>query len=225
MIKAVLVDIDNTLLHFDKCAKLAMSLAFDEFNLTPPKDFLSTFITINDGLWCEIEKGTLTKEGLHKIRFVKVLKALNVDFDGLIFEERFRHYLKSAAEKVDGADRLMQYLKKKYFIGLASNGHAEQQRKRLKISGLENYADALFISGEIGHEKPSAKFFEKALESLPTKNKDEIMIIGDSLTADIKGGIDFGIKTCWFNLKNQPCSSEIIPDYTVKTLEEIENIL
>ena len=103
MIKAVLIDIDNTLLHFDKCAEKSMRLAFDEFNITPPNDFLSTFTHINDGLWKEIEKGTLTKEELHKIRFVKVLKALNVDFDGLIFEKRFRHNLKICAELVDGA--------------------------------------------------------------------------------------------------------------------------
>lgn len=225
MIKAVLVDIDNTLLHFDKCAEKSMRLAFDEFKITPPNDFLSTFIQINDGLWKEIERGTLTKEGLHKIRFVKVLKAMGIDFDGLIFEERFRHYLKTSAEMVDGAERLMQYLKKKYFVALASNGHAEQQKLRLKISGLDKYADAIFLSGDIGYEKPSVKFFDSALLQLPTKNKDEIIIIGDSLSADIKGGIDFKIKTCWFNLKNADKNKDILPDYTVNSLAEIENIL
>lgn len=225
MIKAVLVDIDNTLLHFDKCAEKSMRLAFDEFKITPPNDFLSTFIQINDGLWKEIERGTLTKEGLHKIRFVKVLKAMGIDFDGLIFEERFRHYLKTSAEKVQGAERLLAYLKKKYFVALASNGHAEQQKLRLKISGLDKYADAVFLSGDIGYEKPSVKFFESALLQLPTKNKDEIIIIGDSLSADIKGGIDFKIKTCWFNLKNADKNKDILPDYTVNSLAEIENIL
>lgn len=225
MIKAVLVDIDNTLLHFDKCADKSMRLAFEEFNITPPTDLLSVFTPINDELWRQIEKGTLTKEGLHKIRFVKVLKAMNIDFDGLVFEQRFRHHLKYSAEKVDGADRLMQYLKKKYFVALASNGHAEQQKLRLNISGLDKYADALFLSGDIGYEKPSAKFFEKALSSCPTNNKNEVMIIGDSLSADIKGGVDFGIKTCWFNLKNQKANDQIIPDYTVNNLVEIENIL
>lgn len=225
MYKAVLIDVDNTLLHFDKCADKSMRLAFEEFSLPAPKNLLEVFTKINDELWIQIEKGTLTKPELHKIRFVKILEALNIDFDGLVLEEKFRYNLKFVAEKVDGAEDLLKYLKQKYFIGFATNGHPEQQINRLKISGLDKYADAHFISGEIGYEKPSKEFFEYALSKLPTKNKDEIIVIGDSLTADIKGGIDFNIKTCWFNLKNQPNNSSLKPNFTVNKLSQIKNLL
>ena len=225
MIKAVLIDIDNTLLDFHKCSKEAMCLAADDFGISFPENYFEIFTEINNGLWEKIEKGELTRQGLFKVRWNLIFEAMEISGDGPAFDERFRDYIKKSAIPVEGATELLEYLNDKYFVCVASNSAYEQQKARLGKAGMLPYIKEIFTSEEIGSAKPSKEFFEACKKELSEFEKDEIMMIGDSITADIEGSKKFGFKTCWFNFAKKPGAVCDSADFIVDELAEIKSIL
>lgn len=227
MIKAVFIDVDNTLLDFFKSSRIAMVKTFDEFNIKFNESVFGIFKVINDYLWRQIEDKKITKDELWEMRFNMVFREANIDFkDGALFDEKYRSHLYNAAVPVEGAEELLRYLKSKYKVCVTSNSlRHEQQVNRLKISGLLSYIDKVFTSENIGYAKPDIKFFDGCMRDINDISKDEIILIGDSLNADILGGINYGLKTCWFNFACEPLPKEIKPDYIVDNLLEITEIL
>ncbi len=231
MIKAILFDIDNTLLSFDEFVKETMRIGFDEFGIGTYKDeMFNIFNNINSGLWEEIERGKLNLAELQKKRWNMIFKRLGISADGILFEKYFRERLFESAIVEHGAIELLRYLHGKYILCVASNGPFLQQVNRLKLGGMLKYFSDLFISEEIGCSKPSEAFFKACINRLNLKsnsviNPHEIMIVGDSLSSDILGGIQSGIKTCFYNPKKKEIPNEIKPDYQAASLEEIKGIL
>lgn len=231
MLKVILFDIDNTLLSFDEYVKEAMKSGFKKFEICEYSDgMFDIFNQINTGLWQQIEKGKITLNELEEIRWNMIFEHLGVSGDGAAFEKFFRDCLFESAIPENGAVELLGYLHGGYVLCAASNGPYHQQVNRLKISGMLPFFSDLFISEEIGCSKPSEEFFDACLKRLNSRMKqnilpEEIMIIGDSLSSDIAGGINYGLKTCYYNphMKAIPC--ELKPDYVVTTLKEIKNIL
>ncbi len=224
MIKAILIDVDNTLLDFNKCAFVAMQTASKHFGIILPKEVETVFHNVNDELWLEIEKNRLTREELHQTRWKIIFKRCNINFDGEKFEKVFVSHLKDTAIPVDGAFELLDYLTEKYPVYVASNATANQQRLRLKTVNMIDKFSGIFLSEEIGAEKPSKEFFSFCTNKIGV-NPSEIVMIGDSLSADVKGAKAYNIKTIWYNHnKNQipdiPCF-----DFAVNSLKEIKNIL
>ena len=224
MITTIFIDIDNTLLDFDKCAYLSMKSAFEDCGLPFDDDMFATFERINLSLWHCLEKKIITKEQLFKIRWATVLAGIGIKYDGIDMENRFKHYLHKYAVTIDGAEGLLQYLSQKYKIYATSNATYDQQISRLKNAGFDKYFDGYFISEKVGAEKPSKEFFDYCFDNL-TVSKDEVMLIGDSPTADIKGGETYGIKTVWLDRCGESMPQGITPSYTVKKLDEIKEIL
>ena len=224
MIKAVLMDVDNTLLDFNLSAGEAIKRCCKKFEIPLTGDFLPTFIRINDGLWQEIENKRLTLTELHKIRWNTVFAALNIRFDGEKFEKDFISELFNTAIPVDGAIDLLKYLSQKYMVCAASNAMLNQQINRLKISGIIPYLSKIFNSEEIGVRKPDAKFFEACIRGLSPIKKEEIIMVGDSLSADIEGAENFGIPAVWFNKDGKEYKGER-NFITVTSLCQIKNIL
>ena len=161
MIKAVFIDIDNTLLDFNKCALWSMKKAFEDYNLNFREQMFDTFNLVNNRLWLEIEKGKLTKEELYACRWNMIFAILGIDVDGVQFENVFYSYLTESAEPVDGALEILKYLSGKYIVCAASNASYEQQIKRLDNAEMTEYFDKIFISEQIGFSKPKKDFFEK----------------------------------------------------------------
>lgn len=226
MIKAVLLDVDNTLLDFDKCADDSIKSACKEVGLKYSHDLFLTFTEVNNSLWKRIEKNQLTKEELHRIRWQTIFDKSGIDGDGLDFEKRFKEHLSNSSVPVEGAKELVCYLhNKNYYLATASNAAHNQQVKRLTGAGIAQYVNAFFTSYEIGIEKPNKGFFDFCLKNLPTENKDEIIIIGDSLTADISGGINCGIKTCFFNKNHASIPENVKIDYVVDNLLDVKKYL
>ncbi len=197
-VKAILIDIDNTIIDFNASADKAMNDAFEAFGLRRPSELFSTFKRINDGLWRRIEEKTLTVAKLHEIRWGLVFKEFNIDFDGKIMERRFFENLFNCAIPVAGAEEALRYLSAKYPVYAASNAFYEQQKNRLKISGLAPYITDSFVSEITGYSKPDSRFFEYCFKHMPYKPEETVMI-GDSLSADIEGAKRFGLITCWYN--------------------------
>ncbi len=224
IIKAVLVDVDNTLLDFNESAKLAMKMSFERFNLPFTEAVHPTFIKINDGLWLQIEKGTLTRERLHATRWNLILQELGIDYDGTIIEKDFLENLNVCAVPVKGAMEVLEYLSQKYYLCVASNAPHAQSKQRMKISGIDKFIKQAFISQEMGANKPAKEFFDRCFERAPHVKPEQTVIIGDSLTADIGGGKAYGLQTVWYNFYGAPSRPDIA-DAEVKNMIEIKAIL
>ncbi len=231
MLKVILFDIDNTLLSFDEHVKESMKNGFKKFDIRIYEDeMFYIFNQINNSLWQAIEKGEIDFEELQKKRWNMIFECLEITADGEAFEKYFRECLFESAIPVDGAIELLKYLRDKYTLCVASNGPYLQQVNRLKISGMLPYFSDLFISEEIGSSKPSERFFKTCIDRLNLKSEQEIqpceiMIIGDSLSSDMAGGIKFGMQTCFYNPDKKSIPREMNLNYHVTSLKEIKNIL
>lgn len=224
MITTILIDIDNTLLDFKECAKESIRKGFADNGLEFNDKVMPTFHQINDGLWQQIENGTLTRDGLHKIRFNLVLGALGISgINGEEFEKQFIENLYNSHSAVDGAYEFLKYLSEKYTLCAASNGPYEQQRHRLECADMLKYFAHIFVSEDIGCSKPQQEFFAECQKRLGGIPKEEMFLIGDSQSADIAGAVNFGIKSCWFNFFNT--DENTLADYTVNSLIDIDKIL
>lgn len=231
MIKVVLIDIDNTLLSFTGYVKESMREGFSYFGLKPyTEEMFSIFEKINNSLWRQLEQGTLTFEELEKCRWNMIFKELGIVFDGPTFEEYFRERLCYSAILEDGAEDLLKYLSRKYTLCAASNGPFEQQLNRLRIGKMSDYFTYCFISSQIGAQKPSKQFFDYCFNALreteyPDLAPVEVIIIGDSISSDISGGIDYGMHTCLYQKNEIPDRNDPKADHVVSSLVEIKNIL
>lgn len=222
MYKVVLLDIDDTILDFNKCAEFSMKKAAVDFDIPWQDEIYTVFCKENPILWQNIEKGILTKEELHKTRWNIIFSKLGIVADGEEFEKRFRYHLESSAEKMEGAEDLLIYLKSKYKVYAASNAHYEQQIKRMALADFSKYIDGYFISEKIGAEKPSKEFFDACFDVLGCE-KSEAVMIGDSISADINGAKNYGLTSIW--MKGNKEGDCPFTDYTVTKLEQIKGIL
>lgn len=229
--KAVFIDIDNTLLSFTKFVKESMKSGFDKFGLKPyTEDMFPVFEEINNRLWRQIERGELNLPELEKIRWNMIFEALGIDFDGVEFERYFKEQLFISAIPLPNAKEMLQYLSAKYVLCAASNGPYEQQLNRLRLAGMYDYFQYYFISEKVGADKPAKEFFDYCFDEMRTTGMTELlpeetMMIGDSLSSDMAGGLQYGMKTCFFapnGVKNRAVSAI---DYVISDLLEITEIL
>ena len=223
--KTILLDIDDTILDFQECAKATILRASEDFGVDFTEEMLAYYMEQNAFLWGQYEKGIITREDIFRTRFPMLFKEYGYDVDGLEFENAFQKYFKTQYKFVDGAVELVEYLSSKYDLYVASNSLHSTQVSRLTSAGLFHYFKDLFVSDAIGYQKPTKEFFEGCFCKIPNLNKKETIIIGDSLSSDIKGGCSIGIKTCWFNPKKLENNTEYKADYEITSLDEIKNIL
>lgn len=229
--KAVLIDIDNTLLDFDAYVKSTLKNGFEHFGIGPYEDWMyDAFHEENDKLWKALERQEITFDYIKQNRFNAVFKRLGKSFDGPTFEKYFREGIYECAIPVQGARELLQYLHGKTLVCSASNGPYEQQLHRLEICGFSEFIDYNFISEGLGFSKPTVEFFDAALDMIARDANQRIMpqeclMIGDSLTSDIAGGINCGMTTCFFDKKGcglpEGLAKEKTPDFVVKNLMDI----
>ncbi len=225
----IFIDIDNTLLDFDAYIRQTMAEGFAHFGLRPYEPYMEeVFHRENGKLWHQIEAGTLTFRELEQIRWNNVFRALQIDFDGPVFEKYFRAALYDSAIPVDGAMELLRALHGSYTLAVASNGPYEQQLHRLELAGMKPYFDWFFVSEKLGVSKPAAAFFDGAFAELnkgretPVRPAD-CVIIGDSLTSDMAGGRGDGMRTCYFRRPGAPESRDV--SWQVIDLRQIPGLL
>ena len=221
----IFMDIDNTLLDFDECVRRTMQTGFAHFGLKAYEPYMyDVFTRENNALWHRIELGTLTLEELQKIRWSNIFHTLGISFDGIVFEKYFRDSLFHSAIPVDGAYDMLSYLHEKYVLCAASNGPYAQQIHRLELADMKKYFSHFFISEKIGASKPSADFFDYAFRELGNISPADAVIIGDSLTSDMEGGLCSGMKTCFYRRNPQtPVPAGI--NWVIDNLRDVRKIL
>ncbi len=223
MIKAVLIDIDDTIFDFEKCSKNAFKKTLKKLDLFYEEKDFSYFNKVNDILWTKQKLGELNINQVFIERSNMMSKYFGLDIEKEIFNNLFVEFLYDEIEIVDEIEDLLSYLSNKYQIYAASNGVYDMQVNRIKKSNLDKYFDEIFVSDKIGFEKPDKRFFQKIMNITKFSNNDLIMI-GDSIKSDIIGAKNSNIKSIYFNKENKKNSDENFT-YQVKNLSEIKKIL
>lgn len=223
MIKAVLIDIDDTIFDFEKCSKNSFLKTLEKFNLKFKEEDFSYFNKVNDILWTKQKLGEINIKEVFIKRDYLMGKYFNLNIEKGLFNDLFVKFLYDEIEMVDGIEDLLLYLSDKYKIFTASNGIYEMQENRLKKSNLDKYFDKIFVSDKIGFEKPDKKFFQKIMYLTKFSN-DDLIMIGDSIKSDIIGAKNSKIKSIYFNKEDKKISDKNFT-YQVKNLSEIKKIL
>lgn len=225
MIRYVLFDVDDTLLDFGKAEAAAIRKTFERIGIPVTDELIRRYSEINAQQWSRFEKGEITREKLLTERFDILFSELGINVPSEMAQASYEYLLGIGHYFVDGAEELLEALKDKYELYIVSNGNASVQDRRLKSAGIIPYFKDIFISERVGFNKPSAEFFEACFEHIRGFEKDKAVIVGDRLSSDILGGINAGVKTCWFNPRGDAPDPDIPADYEIKHLSELPALL
>lgn len=224
----LLFDLDNTLLDFDTAEAAAMSKMLVKRGIEPTKERLNLYSRINKRHWELMEAGELDRKGVLYGRFREFFTALGRENEDYVSaQDDYEKNLCQGHYFMSGAEELLEtlYNSGKYDMYIISNGNARVQDARLESSGISKYFEKIFISEKMGCNKPSRAFFDKCFAQIQSFDASHALIIGDSLTSDIRGGINCGVRTCWYNPKAFPAREDIPADYTVISLNEIPTLV
>lgn len=227
MFKVILWDVDATLLNFEKAEEAGIRGCFEKYNLGECTDeMLEHYKGINRGYWQAMERGEIEKPVLLVKRFEDFLNAYGLDSSVAAgMNSLYQILLGETVVFYDNALETVLALKGKVLQCAVTNGTKVAQDGKLRNSGLDKEFDRVFISEVVGVEKPNKGFFDVVFAEIGEYAKDEVLIVGDSLTSDIQGGVNAGIKTCWFNPKGVVNTSALKPDYEIRDIGEVPEIV
>ena len=227
MISTILWDVDGTLLDFIAAEKAAIKTLFGEFNLGQCSDeMIKRYSEINKTYWQRLERGEITKQEVLVGRFKEFFKSEGIDIS--VVEEFNSLYQLRLGDTIiyhDDSLEIIKSLQGRVRQYVVSNGTVEAQSKKLRLSGLGELVDGIFLSEHIGVEKPNIEFFDKVLEEIKPADRSSILIVGDSLTSDIQGGNNSGIVTCWYNPLGDKAPDKYRIDYEISDLHQIYEII
>lgn len=219
-------DADGTLFDYNRAEAIALQKAFEFLSPQFQEDYLDTYREINGGLWQALERQEIKPDVLRVRRFELLLEALGLSGIPAKLSEAYIEQLALSAELMDGAYEVLQVLHKTSRIAIVTNGLQAVQYRRLEHSTIREFVSELIISEEVGAAKPSTAFFDAASAKAGYPPKTDVLIIGDSLTSDMRGGVDYGIDTCWYNPTGEvrPESLRAIT-YEIKHLSHLLEII
>lgn len=221
----VFFDLDDTILDWDKAERRAISMTFEHFGIECTEAVLRRYSVINSSCWERLEKGEMARAEVLTRRFEILFGEMGVAQSGDEVQAYYENLICQGHFFLPGAEELLETLWKEYDLYLVSNGNARTQDSRLESAGISPYFQGIFISEKLGVQKPSKAFFDACIVEIPDYRPEQAVIIGDSLTSDIQGGINIGIKTVWFNYRGRSGREGIVPDVTVTSLGEIPAVL
>lgn len=226
MFKVILWDIDGTLLDFNKAEGIALDRCFKHFSLGAfNEDLHQSYHLINKKYWEALERGEYTKAEILVKRFEEFFKVNTIEGDAKAFNEHYQNLLGETASFQKNGEEVVKALKGKYLQCAVTNGTYVAQKKKLSVSGLDQLLDEIFISDLMGVQKPNVEFFDYVFQKIGHYSKDEVIIIGDSLTGDMQGGINAGIKTCFYDPKKTNDTQGLKVDYHIYDLIEVLSIV
>ena len=225
MIEFLLLDLDDTILDFHMQEHFAIRKTLSAVGVEPTDDVCDLYSKINLRHWSMLEKGEITREKLAWHRFSELFEVLGVEADPHKTSQLYWENLATGHYFLPGAEETVKALAKKYKLYMVTNGTASVQHSRIASAGLAPFFAGIFISQEIGADKPAKAYFESCFAQIPGFAQEKAMIIGDSLSSDIRGGKNAGIATCWVNPKGKIAPPENKPDYEIKSIVELPGLL
>jgi len=223
--KTLLFDADNTLFDFQACEKEALRLVFHKYNYELNEEITRIYERINLALWKKFEQGLIDRDTVIYSRFGQLFKEIGIFDDGISFEDDYQELLGMQHFFIDGASEVVQKLYERFDLYIVTNGVTATQLRRLKDSGVDNYVKKIFVSEETGYQKPMKEYFDYCFDRIEDLDRERTIIIGDSLSSDIKGGNNAGIATCWFNPNRLENNTDIKVDYEIRHLTDLYQIL
>ena len=225
MIEFLLLDLDDTILDFHKAERIAIAKTIRDFGVEPTEEVLGRYHVINKWHWEQLELGTMTREEILVGRFDVLFREWDREVDAVAVARTYEKNLATGHYFLPGAEEAVEILHKKYRLFLTSNGTATVQKGRMTSANLYRFFEKVFVSQEIGHNKPAKAYFDACFAQIPGFDPAKTMIVGDSLSSDIRGGINAGIKTCWVNPAHLAAKADVIPDYEIEALHQLEALL
>lgn len=227
----ILFDVDGTLLDFDEAERRGVSAVMEQFGIAPTPALLKRYHEINQSYWKAFERGDIPKSKIFGSRYQQFFSEMGRTVDGMEAERLYREHLDTCAKPMDGALTLCAYLKERYDLYVVTNGVSQTQYSRLKLSGLDQYFTDVFVSEDAKSQKPQKEYFDYCFARIPEKDLTKMLIVGDSLTSDIRGGKNVGID-CRFvkfggllSEEETALMKELTPEYVVHGLGELKEFL
>ena len=221
----LLLDADGTLFDYDRAEATALTTTFQDLQLDLRASYVETYREINGLIWREFEQGTIAVAEIRSERFRRLFAALSLDADPVAFGQRYLARLGECAQLIEGAEAAVAALYGKVGLVLITNGLQDVQRARLSRSPIARYLDEIVISEEVGSSKPDSGIFDECFRRMGNPPRRDVLIVGDSLTSDMRGGHNYGIDTCSFNPDALPLTLDLQVRYEIRALDELLGIV
>ncbi|WP_042159466.1 YjjG family noncanonical pyrimidine nucleotidase [Paenibacillus gorillae] len=229
----ILFDADDTLFDYPRAEEHALSSVFRHIGIEESQaraeetdSYTFRYKQINGGLWKELEQGHVTTSELKVERFRRLFEgdaAVTINADEI--SDRYLGFLGEGHFLFDGAEAVIRNLAKHFRLAIITNGYKDVQLSRIARSGLADCFEQVIISEEAGYQKPHTGIFDYAFEKLGHHDRSKMLIVGDSLTSDMQGGLNIGIDTCWYNPAGKPNGTDVKPKYEIRSLDELYGIV
>lgn len=219
----ILFDADDTLFDFKQAESYALRAVLDAHGLFYLQEDLTFYQQSNEALWKRLEQGLISRKELQDTRFAPLLSRLRADLNPLVFNQEYLNFLGNACFLMPDALSVCRALSRKAKLAIVTNGVTRVQRNRLRLSPIAPYISRCFVSEEIGYQKPRREFFTVVFQAMRIEDRSSVLIVGDSPTSDIQGGINAGISTCWYApSRGQP---PIPCDFQITSLTQLINLI
>ncbi len=225
MFEILLLDLDDTILDFKAQEDAAIGKTLTAAGISPTEAVCDRYSQINKAHWARMEKGEIDRQQVLYGRFEVLFSELGMTADWKTAALCYMENLGQGHYFLPGAEEALQRLSRKYRLFLVSNGTASVQNKRLDSAGIRKYFEGIFISQDIGINKPDMGFFTYCFSRIPGFDRSKTMIVGDSPSSDIQGGQNAGIATCWVNPHRRPYTRPQKPDYEIESITQLEFLL
>lgn len=224
----ILIDADDTLFDYVKAEEYALSSALNDQAIICNDKIMTTYRSINQRLWEEFELGNIELKALRTERFKRLFQTENLSINSNVeeFSDRYLQHLGQSAFLLEGAIEICSFIVNQGLkLVMITNGIKEVQMSRIKGSELADIFDEIIVSEDTGFQKPHPGIFDYTFKKLRVEDKSQFIMVGDSLTSDIQGGLNYGIDTCWFNPRHKPNQTNIKPTYEIHSLGELTEII
>lgn len=223
--KWLLFDADDTLFDYAAGEVYALGKTFETFGSSLDQQKLSVYREENKKVWTELELGLIDPDKLKYKRFESTFQKLGLNYNPLEFSKQYLYNLGESAYLIENALEVVTALQEKYNLAIVTNGLKDVQHRRLMNSSIANFIAHIFTSEELNYSKPQKEYFDKVFEGLDNPSKETVLVIGDNLNSDIKGGIDYGIDTCWYNPAKISLPENFKTTFTITDLTQLYNFL